>query len=128
VGYLLAIYLLLKPARENNLNIKVIILDERGFKSKDEDNVLKCASGAKEEIPNPTPEYYIMAAYVGGNHYELISYKDKKILKFSEIPYYIKTLIVNKCIEKNAGSFPYITDFKHFQQLCKSGLPVECHI
>lgn len=101
---------------ENNLNVKVIILDEQNFKSKDEDNVLKCASGAKEEIPNPTPEYYIMAAYVGGNHYELISYKDKKILKFSEIPYYIKTLIVNKCIEKNAGSFPYITDFKHFQQ------------
>jgi predicted NAD-dependent protein-ADP-ribosyltransferase YbiA (DUF1768 family) len=50
-----------------------------------------------------------------GTYYDLVSYKDKKILKFSEIPYYIKILVVNKCIERNAGVFHLVTDFRDFQ-------------
>lgn len=99
---------------EEKLNIKMIILSEANFKNGSEDTVMVCASGISNAIPNPTPEFYIMTSFTE-NHYNLISYKDKKIFKFSEIPYYIKTLIVNKCIEKNAGVFHSITDFRSFQ-------------
>jgi predicted NAD-dependent protein-ADP-ribosyltransferase YbiA (DUF1768 family) len=99
---------------EEKLNIKMIILDEGNFKNGAEDAVMQCSSG-ENGIPNPSPEYYIMTSYTG-DHYNLISYKDKKILKFTEIPYYIKTLIVNKCIERNAGQFHQISDFRRFQE------------
>jgi predicted NAD-dependent protein-ADP-ribosyltransferase YbiA (DUF1768 family) len=99
---------------EEKLNTKMIILDEGNFKNGSEDAVMQCASGEKG-IPNPNPEFYIMTSYTG-DHYKLISYKDKKIFKFSEIPYYIKTLVVNKCIERNAGQFHQITDFRRFQE------------
>ena len=99
---------------EEKLNIKMIIMSEENYKSGAEDQVMKCVTGTDQNIANPTPEFYIMTSYTG-NHYNLISYKDKKILKFSEIPYYIKTLIVNKCIERNAGVFSHITDFRNFQ-------------
>lgn len=96
---------------ENKLNIKLIILSEENYKNGSEDTVMVCNTGT---TINPAPEYYIMTSY-SGNHYDLISYKDKKIFKFSEIPYYIKTLIVNKCVEHNAGAFHHITDFRNFQ-------------
>lgn len=96
---------------ENKLNVKLIILSKENFDNGSEDAVMLCNTGA---AVNPAPEYYIMASY-SGNHYDLISYKEKKIFKFSEIPYYIKTLIVNKCVEHNAGAFHHITDFRNFQ-------------
>ena len=99
---------------EEKLNVKMIILDEGNFKNGAVDSVMQCASGTND-ILNPNPEFYIITSYTG-DHYKLISYKDKKILKFSEIPYYIKTLIVNKCIERNAGQFHQITDFRRFQE------------
>ena len=99
---------------EEKLNMKMIILDEGNHKNGAVDSVMQCASGTIEVL-NPNPEFYIITSYTG-DHYRLISYKDKKILKFSEIPYYIKTLIVNKCIERNAGQFHQITDFRRFQE------------
>ncbi len=101
-------------AIEHKLNIKMIILSEESYKNGSEDATMKCSSGPND-VPMPTPEFYIMTSYTG-DHYKLISYKDKKILKFSEIPYYIKTLIVNKCVERNAGIFHHITDFRRFQE------------
>ncbi len=96
---------------EEKLNVKVIILSKDRFDDGDEDGVMLC-TGASGDVTKP--EYYILASY-DGNCFDLISYKDKKILKFSEVPYYIKTLVVNKCIEKNAGVFHLVTDFRDFQ-------------
>ena len=50
-----------------------------------------------------------------GNHYRLITYKNKNILTFSEIPYNVKTLVINKCIEKDAGIYYLIQDFRNLK-------------
>jgi len=96
---------------EEKLNIKVIVLSKDKFDDGDEDGVMMCSAGAGNVAK---PDYYILCSF-DGNCYDLISYKDKKILKFSEIPYYIKTLVVNKCIERNAGAFHHVSDFRDFQ-------------
>jgi hypothetical protein len=96
---------------EEKLNIKMIIMSKDKFDDGDEDSVMMCA-GANGDVTKP--EYYILVSF-DGTHYDLVSYKDKKILKFSEIPYYIKILVVNKCIERNAGVFHLVSDFRDFQ-------------
>jgi predicted NAD-dependent protein-ADP-ribosyltransferase YbiA (DUF1768 family) len=55
-----------------------------------------------------------MAEYTG-SHYKLITYKEKHILKFSEVPYDIKALIINKCMERNAGPYYLIQDFRNMK-------------
>jgi hypothetical protein len=94
---------------ERLLEVKVIILED----STDKDAVMRCGQ-LNEEISTFNPKYYIMVNYSGNNHYELITYKDKRIFTFSEIPYDIKILITNKCMEKMAGPYAIIPAFKQF--------------
>ncbi len=110
-------------ALEKALNAKFIILSQGSYKMGDEDAVLKCqTSASKNDSLVINPDHYIMLSYTG-NHYELISYKNKSIFEFTEIPYKVKALIVNKCIEKNDGTFGLIKDFIHFQE--RLGIDVE---
>jgi len=102
---------------EKILNIKIIILSNESFESGDLDSVLRCGQlndDALERQGKFVPDFYIMTSY-SGNHYELISYKNKRILKFSEIPYDIKSLVVNKCMERNAGPYYLIQDFRNLK-------------
>jgi predicted NAD-dependent protein-ADP-ribosyltransferase YbiA (DUF1768 family) len=101
---------------ENILNIKIIILDESAYDNKSLDNIFQCGEINKEiqERGSFTPDFYIIASY-SGNHYRLISYKRKRIFSFSEIPYDLKVLAINKCLEKNAGPYYLIQDFRHLQ-------------
>ena len=106
---------------ERILNIKMIILSEQAFLYGDLDavpelnraQVLQCG-GVDEEAQkkgNSTPDFYIMTTY-SGNHYRLITYSRNKLFVFSELPYSVKVLVINKCMEKNAGAFNLIKDFQ----------------
>ena len=116
---------------ERLLNIKVIIMSESAYKNGDLDSVLSCGQLNDDELEKQggfKPDYYIIASYTG-THYTLISYKEKQILKFSEVPYDIKALIINKCMERNAGPYYMIQDMRNFKTKigldANEGVPIE---
>ena len=98
---------------ERILNIKFVLLSEEAYVSKDYDNILHCGQlndGILQNKGRFAPDYYIVVEFTG-QHYRLVSYKDKQIFTFAEIPYDLKKLIVDKCMERNAGVFSLIKEF-----------------
>lgn len=115
---------------EKVLNVKIIILSEKSYNEKSLDSVLNCGE-ANSELEGRgafNPDFYIMTSY-SGNHYNLITYKSKRIFTFKEIPYGIKILIINKCLERNAGVYWLIQDFRNMKTKMgfdpDSGKPLE---
>jgi predicted NAD-dependent protein-ADP-ribosyltransferase YbiA (DUF1768 family) len=111
------------------LNIKIIILSEQAYKEKAYDNVLDCGERSRL-IPDNTnepivgndgvqyspfhPKLYVMTTHTL-DHYRLVTYKNRQMFHFSEIPYDVRILIVNKCLEKNSGVFHIIPEFRNFK-------------
>lgn len=103
---------------ERILNVKFILLSEESFQTGDYANVLQCGELndthlKREQIFNP--KHYILAEY-NGYHYKLITYKNKRILQFKEIPFDLKKLIVTKCLERQAGAYNLIPEFVEFRK------------
>jgi hypothetical protein len=106
---------------EKELNFKTVVFAEYNYRAGDlnwilddrknykKDRVFVCTTGEPIE-----PKFYILAEH-SGRHYRLISYKQKYILTFSEIPYDVKIMIVIKCMESANSIYNRILAFRNFQ-------------
>ena len=111
---------------ERALKIKLVLMSRANFKAGDEDNVLTCGQLNDEVLEAAgkfEPDHYIILDY-NGAHYQLITYKDHGAFTFTELPYDVKTLVVNKCLERQAGPYYIIPDFQEFMKTEKEGLTV----
>ena len=99
---------------ELTLNTKFIILSSDEYRKGNYNAVLRCGNFVPEKIEKKgyfKPKYYIIVEHTG-NHYKLITYKDKEIYRFHDIPYGMKQKIVEKCMRSRGKSlYNYIPKF-----------------
>jgi len=107
---------------ERIYKVKFIVLSQDHFLNGEKELVLQCSEADKKLQAQGIfePSYYIIVDYIKGVHYKLITYdKNTKrgALTFSELPYRIKELVLEKCMEKGAGLYVLIPDFKAFANM-----------
>ena len=103
---------------ERVLRVKLILLSSERFHAGEMGGVLQCGQlndRVLEDQGSFEPEFYIMAEHTG-SHYKLITYKGEALLTFREIPYDIKVMVVEKCMERNAGPYNLIPQFRTFRE------------
>jgi len=108
---------------ERVLNVKFITLSSEKYKAGDINNVLSCGGPVDPIIENKgefNPEYYIMLDHTG-DHYKNIGYKKHLIFTFKELPYDIKRMVVDKCMEGTGGIYNLILDFVGFKHELTQG-------
>ncbi len=106
---------------ERIYNVKFIIFSEEHFDNDEMDNILRCFDLNKKIIDKGIfePEFYILASYEEDIHYKLIIYDknlNKSAFTFLELPYRIKELFIEKCIEPNnfKSNYLIIPEIKNF--------------
>jgi len=99
---------------EIGLNTKFIILSSDEYKRGNYGSVLRCGDFVPESIEQKKyfkPKYYVILEHTG-NHYKLITYKDKHIYRFHDIPFGMRRRIVEKCMKSKGKSlYNYIPKF-----------------
>lgn len=103
------------PTLERILKIKLIILSKTEYEN-DASRTLQCGE-VDQKINNEgkfEPKYYIITSYTGNIHYTLVMYKKHTAFTFKELPYSIKEAIILRCMERSAGPFNLIPEFKEF--------------
>ena len=99
---------------ERILKVKLVLLSREMWLMGDIENVLQCGQLNDEILEKEgvfNPRYYIVLDY-NGQHYQLITYKEKTAFTFEDLPEDIKKLIKNKCLEKAAGPYYLIPEFR----------------
>lgn len=101
---------------EQLLKIKFIFFIEDANKENDLKGAIDC--GEKEDsVGKYQPEFYILCNYSETkNKYSIVSYKNRRIFTFQELPYELKKIISYKCIEKVGGIFSRIPEWILFAQ------------
>ena len=102
---------------ERVLNIKFIMLSEEEYDAKDYYNVLECGELNDDVLKRRgvfKPDYYIIVEH-NGDDYHLVSYKNKGIFTFREIPYTLREMLITKCMERNESPYSIIPDFVSMQ-------------
>jgi hypothetical protein len=103
---------------ERVLRIKLIILSSERFHAGETGGVLLCGQlndRVLEDQGTFEPEFYVMAEHTG-SHYKLVTYRGESLLTFREIPYDIKIMVTEKCMERNAGPYNLIPQFRTFRE------------
>uniref|UniRef100_A0A6C0JCD7 NADAR domain-containing protein n=1 Tax=viral metagenome TaxID=1070528 RepID=A0A6C0JCD7_9ZZZZ len=99
---------------EIGLNTKFIILSSDEYKRGNYGAVLRCGDFVPNSIEDKKyfkPKYYIILEHTG-NHYKLITYKEKHIHRFHDIPFGMRRRIVEKCMKSKGKSlYNYIPKF-----------------
>jgi len=98
---------------ERVLNVKLVLFSEEAYKDKDLDNVLQCGQLNDENKGDFKPSHYIMLNYLG-YHYQLITYKGRGAFTFASLPWAVRSMIVSKCLERQAGPFSRIPEVRDF--------------
>ena len=107
---------------EEILNVKFVLLSKDNYDKGNYNNIVMCGDMISETILKRgayKPKYYIIATY-SGDHYELVTYKNKKIFSFYEIPYDILLNIKRTCSSENVSKkdrktlYHYIPIFASF--------------
>jgi len=95
---------------ENILNIKCIILSSKHYYQQDLENVFLCSSDISHF--NETNDKYFEPNYyiIMDEKFRLICYKKKCIFTYKEIPYDLKKIIINKCMEQKT-KYNFIPEF-----------------
>jgi len=103
---------------ERVLRIKVIILSSERFHAGEMGGVLQCGQlndRVLEDQGSFEPDFYVIADHMG-MHYTLITYRGEALFTFREIPYDIKIMVIEKCMERNAGPYYLIPQFRTFRE------------
>lgn len=102
---------------EKALNIKCIVLSSDNYFQGDIESVLNCSITTVSQLIDTNtesenfyePDYYILLDNTN-SHYRLLGYKEKEIFTFKELPFDLRKMIVNKCMEGDT-IYNYIPDF-----------------
>lgn len=100
---------------QKHFNFKGIIMSQESFVNqiqnkplplredtiKNMKNIIQCGSSSLGGIENPY--FYIVLNYTG-NHYQIVSYRNKEAFSFDEIPFTLKLAIVRGCMKQDLQS------------------------